>query len=291
MAAAVVVCALAAAIVSIMSTSQTVMGAFPGENGRIAFDSDRDGDFEIFRMKADGTGQRQLTHNDETDYGAAFSPDGKRIAFFSMRDGNGEIYVMRADGTRERNVSQNDASDNEPFFTPNGKKIVFQSDRRGASDDIFVMRLDGTHVRRLTEEGGGAPTVAADGRIAFVRDDELWIMRADGSRERALTTGHDDNYPTVSPNGKRIAFERRPPLDSPLGDDLEIFTRRIDGSHARPLTDNDDADFAPVFSPNGEKIAWDALGNVRVMRADGTHKRRLTLSASQDEYADWAPKP
>ena len=78
----------------------------------------------------------------------------------------------------------------------------------------------------------------------------------------------------------------------PDGKDIELFVMRTDGTHRRRLTNNDDADFAPVFSPDGEKIAWDGgpLNNIRVMRTDGTHKRRLTLSPSVDEYADWAPR-
>jgi TolB protein len=283
---AVVVLAGAAAI---GLTSGPADAAFPGKNGRIAFDSNRDGDFEIFRTNPDGSGQRRLTDNDDTDYGAAFSPDGKRIAFFSERDGNGEIYIMRADGTHERNVSKNDAEDNEPFFTPNGKRIVFQSDRVDDAYDIYSMRLDGTHVRPLTGDGGAAPTVGAKGKIVFMRGDEVWAMRADGSHEHAITEDEDDNYPNISPNGRRIIFERVPEP----GDDIEIYVMRADGTHARPLTDNDHADFAPVFSPDGKKIAWDGgpLGDVRVMRVDGTHKHRVTLSPSVDEYADWGPKP
>jgi Tol biopolymer transport system component len=270
-------------------TDRSALAAFPGENGRIAFDSNRDGDFEIFRMNADGSQERRLTNNDDTDYGAAFSPNGKRIAFYSDRDGNGEIYLMRADGTKEHNVSKNDAQDNEPFFTPSGKRIVFQSDRGdGEDDDIFSMRLDGTHVHPLTKgpADDGAPTVSTDGRIAWVRGQEIWIMRADGSHKRGISDV-DDNYPNFSPNGKRIVFERVPD-----GEDIELFVMRTNGKHRRRLTNNDDQDFAPVFSPDGKKIAWDGgpLGNVRVMRTDRTHKHRLTLSPSVDEYADWAPR-
>ncbi|HXF00144.1 MAG TPA: hypothetical protein VN458_07340 [Solirubrobacterales bacterium] len=281
--------ALSGVVLLAAAIDRPALAAFPGENGRIAFDSDRDGDYEIFRMNADGSQERQLTNNDDTEYGAAFAPNGKRIAFYSQRDGNGEVYLMRADGTHEHNLSKNDADDNEPFFTPSGKRIVFQSDRGdGSDDDIYSMRLDGTHVRPLTKNPAddAAPTVSSDGRIAWVRGEEIWIMRADGSHEHSISNV-DDNYPNFSPNGKRIVFERVPD-----GNDIELFVMRIDGTHRRRLTNNDVADFAPVFSPDGEKIAWDGgpLNNVRVMRTDRTHKRRLTLSPSVDEYADWAPR-
>src|SRR3712207_5504743 len=55
--------------------------AFPGENGRITFSSSRDGDSEIFTVRPDGTGEKQLTKNRLDDFAASFSPDGKKIVF------------------------------------------------------------------------------------------------------------------------------------------------------------------------------------------------------------------
>ena len=78
------------------------MGAGCGGGGSgdlIALHSDRDGDWEVFVMNADGTEVRQLTDNDDWDGVPAWSPDGKRIAFASDRDGDLEIFVMNADGT------------------------------------------------------------------------------------------------------------------------------------------------------------------------------------------------
>lgn len=65
----------------------------------IAFFSNRDGNFEIYVMKSDGTSQRNLTNNPARDAGPAWSPDGRKIVFYSNRDGEGEeIYLMNSDG-------------------------------------------------------------------------------------------------------------------------------------------------------------------------------------------------
>ena len=66
---------------------------------RIAFASDRDGNFEIYEMNADGSDQTRVTTNEADDLGASWSPGGGRLAFWSNRDGNAEIYVMNADGS------------------------------------------------------------------------------------------------------------------------------------------------------------------------------------------------
>jgi TolB protein len=68
--------------------------AWSPDGKRIAFTSNRDGNYEIYLMNADGSGQRNLTQHPASDNFAAFSPDGRRLAFLSNRDGGYGIYVM-----------------------------------------------------------------------------------------------------------------------------------------------------------------------------------------------------
>ncbi len=90
------------------------------ETGQIAFVSDRDGNFEIYVMNADGSGQTNLTNNPAVDglLGIDWSPDGSRIAFTSDRDGNDEVYVMNADGSGLTNLTNNPADDSHPAWSP-----------------------------------------------------------------------------------------------------------------------------------------------------------------------------
>ena len=90
---------------SLVSASVFACGGSSGPD-QIAFDSDRDGDNEIFVMDADGTNVRQLTTNDDDDYYPAWSPDGKQIAFISDRYDDKEIFVMDADGANVRQLTQ-----------------------------------------------------------------------------------------------------------------------------------------------------------------------------------------
>src|SRR5689334_9241498 len=99
--------------------------AFPGANGRIAFESERDGNPEIYSMEPDATDQARLTNNPAADTDPSWSPDGTRIVFTSNRDGNDEIYTMNADGSGQTRLTTSPGSDSNPAWSPDGRNIVF----------------------------------------------------------------------------------------------------------------------------------------------------------------------
>ncbi|MCZ6677891.1 MAG: hypothetical protein O7E52_11645, partial [Candidatus Poribacteria bacterium] len=70
----------------------------PSSPAQIAFCSNRDGNFEIYVMDANGNKPVNLTRHPGDDFAPAWSPDGTKIAFWAIRDGKQEIYVMNADG-------------------------------------------------------------------------------------------------------------------------------------------------------------------------------------------------
>ena len=98
------------------------------DGSQIAFDSDRDGNWEIYVMDADGSNPTNLTNNAADDQRPAWSPDGSKIAFHSNRDGNlDEIYVMDADGSNPIRLTNNTDNDHCPSWSPDGSKIAFRS--------------------------------------------------------------------------------------------------------------------------------------------------------------------
>ena len=102
---------------------------------RIAFVSNRDGDFEIYTIKPDGTDLRRLTHSPGNDSHCVWSPDGEWIVFSSARMGYkderplserlpqpyGELFVMRADGSAVRQLTDNQWEDATPAWMPEGQ--------------------------------------------------------------------------------------------------------------------------------------------------------------------------
>ena len=131
-------------------------------NSMVVFESDRDGNSEIYVMWADGSAQKRLTDNPAGDHHPSWSPDGSRIAFESDRDGNSEIYVMNADGSSQRRLTDNSYDDNFPSWSPDSSQIAFSTDRDGKVE-VYVMNSDGSDQSRLTNS-----TVNAKLRLGFM---------------------------------------------------------------------------------------------------------------------------
>jgi len=108
------------------------------------------GNFDIYTIRPDGSGLRSLTKSPAFDGDANFPPDGKSIVFGSDRTGNADVFVMRRNGSGVRRVTRHPAFDIYPTFSDNGRSIAFVSERDGGVNDVFRMRVDGTHVRNLT---------------------------------------------------------------------------------------------------------------------------------------------
>ena len=76
------------------TTLPTATATTPPAAAEIVFQSNRDGDYDIYIMSLDGGNQRPLTAHSAADNYPRVSPDGRRIAFQSERDGNKEILSL-----------------------------------------------------------------------------------------------------------------------------------------------------------------------------------------------------
>jgi Tol biopolymer transport system component len=117
------------------------------DGAKILFESNRDGDWEIFVMDADGENLKQLTENDETDRNAEWSKSS--IVFESKRDGDWEIYGMGLDGNDQTNLTNDPGKDANPLLSPNGEKVLFES-RRDKNTELYLVDTDGGAVKNLT---------------------------------------------------------------------------------------------------------------------------------------------
>lgn len=265
----------------------------PLKDRRIAFQSKRDGNFEIYTAAPDGKDVRNLTLNPGHDSEAVWSPDHTRIAFDSDRSGNFDVWVMNADGSGATQLTTEPSLDGYPTWSPDGSQIAFTSFRDGNSE-IYVMNADGTNPRRLTKNlaDDSHPAWSPDGaRLAFQTDRdgnyEIYVMNPDGTDQRNLSNavGSDKN-PSWAPNGARLAFD-----STRDGGPTELYVMGADGTLPVRLTTNDDADAWPVWSPDGGRLLFqtDAESDVElhVMSAGGGASRRITESPGEDAEPTW----
>jgi WD40 repeat protein len=108
--------------------------AYSPDGRLIAFSSSRDGDFDLYRMNADGSNVQRLLRRPGMDARPAWSPDGRRLAFLANQEGNYNIAIMDADGSNFRIVVDHPERDDYPAWHPNGKKLVFVGERHGKFD-------------------------------------------------------------------------------------------------------------------------------------------------------------
>ncbi len=285
-------------------------------NTKIAFETSRDGNSEIYIMDFDGKNQTRLTNNPAYDGSATWSPDGKKIAFVSDRDGNTEIYIMDANGANQIRITKNPAEESSPAWSPDGSMIAFNTSRYGGqSDEILRRNISGgetwgTNDTRLTfvqlHHSGAANNFIAwspDGRqIAFEsdrdRDDpEIYLINAvDGTNMQRLTfTRALDEVPAWSPDSKQIIFSSDMHGD-PQSGEYDIYIMNRDGSNQKRLTHFDRQDTNPSMSPDGSMIVFESWqnGNPEIyrMNTDGNDMIRLTVNDGLKEglNKDEAPK-
>lgn len=267
--------------------------------GRIAFSAGPAHREDIFAVDADGTALRRLTTDPAADVDPSWSPDGRRIAFCRQTgdDSTAEIYVMNADGSDQRNLTRNSVADWGPAWSPDGTLIAFGSARDGPVVYLFVMRPDGTGVRRLGQAAGEYPAWSPDGaRIAFASwggvfrndpDFDISVIDADGAGEKRLTDSPGtDDWPTWSIDGSRIAFASARATDGGApGSDRHLYIMNSDGTGQTRLSDTY-AEFA-AWSPDGGYIVFSP--GLHLVAADGSFIGRVPVPRVEGapEFPDW----
>jgi Tol biopolymer transport system component len=273
--------ALVAAVVMVLGLAQpsAAPGAFAGRNGDVLFAKQKlepsARALDLYAIRPGNAAARRLTRTKSHDFDPAARPDGRLIAYtrILLEHPGSQIWAVRKDGSHRRFIARG----SEPAWSPDGKRIVFVGPRqpRVSKPEIYIMRADGTHIRRLTNNWNASdrsPAFSPDGkRIVFLsnRDAtggagnaEIWVMDTNGRHAVNLTRSpYIDDHPAWSPDGSRILFER----SGGYVDPAPIFVMNPDGSDQHQVGTL--VGRMPAWSPDGKQIAY-TVGNDAIFRAN-----------------------
>ena len=208
-------------------------------DGRMVYVA-RTGDYlDLWIMNADGTGQKQLTSNEDLESGVQVSPDGRSLIFSSSRAGGlSHVWRMDADGGNPRQLTQGNFVDFRPFFSPDGQWIVFGSWKSGNAR-MWKMPVDGGEPVQLSNLPFNGSAFLPDGKSIFgdYYDEQVSPPRwrsALVSFESGQVVKVFDFPPKTSgwkmPDGQTLLYSER------NNDVNNLWTRPLEGGAPRQLT-------------------------------------------------------
>lgn len=278
------------------TSTQTPIPTPMGGGSQIAFSTDRDGNWEIYRMNSDGADSTRLTESPATsDWFPKFSADGQLLLYWSYTE---EPFSVGLQWLQSNGSGGEFASNVTPYlsFAPDGESIALTAYNGENNMDIGVGSILGGDLQLITSSPANdyQPAWSPDGQtIAFVseRDDNhhIYLMDSDGKNQRRLTKSNmTELEPAWSPDGTMIAF-----VSSEGMLRSNIYVVNLDGTDLHPLTSETVGyNENPVWSPDGTLIAFwsDRTGNHEIfsIKLDGTGLVNLTNHPAADENPSWS---
>jgi TolB protein len=184
----------------VTTEKQSIEGIALSHDGKwLAYDSNRNGNLDIFKVAFNGAGTDgdavALTTDSAPDFEPRWSPSDNELVFYSRRLGDRDLFTVQADGRGERRITDLPGNEYYPDWSPDGRRIVFSS-QVSYGWDVFVMTRDAEAAwsapRRVSSTAMATVNVrwSPDGRsFALVSDSTLCLLPVDGGALRPLVDG------------------------------------------------------------------------------------------------------
>jgi TolB protein len=268
-----------------------INGAYPivSPSGKqIVFLSNRTSVDDLFVIRADGTGEMQVTHTPEYESATGWTSKEKQIVFFVTAKDVSHVYTVGLDGNNQREIGS--VPGRGPALSPDRKRFVYMAGTWTATR-LMVSGLDGSDAKLINDGSSIAWNNhwSPDGKwLAFTGSSEsgkglaVFVMKADGSERRQVTHLEADDgnaqWPVWSQDGRQLAIQ----VSNLKLHSGNIWVVDVASGEAHKLAAHDRPylDETPYWFPNGKRIAFQSNRTGRmevwVMNVDGSGQRQVT---------------
>ena len=284
------------------------LGPLTAFQGRIVFQSDMDGDEEIFLLTP--AGLKKLTDNGWNDEFPKWSPDGTRIAFMANPNGSYELFVMDADGSGLKPLGPRDSRTRSRggfaglAWSPDGKRIAFTVEKKRGpfrSYQTWDLDVESGRIKAFLPWFDGqiaSPNFSAAAPLVVFTGKKTigWgVALADQDARKVVFISDDGGAcrPHFAPDGRTVAY-----VTHAADGKGDIWLMDPDGANKRRLTERDETyDYFPGWSPDGTRVAFCSNaesqypyeGSWALWIVEVATKRATLLfdSPGRDVFPDW----
>jgi Tol biopolymer transport system component len=270
--------------------------------GRIVFQSDLDGDNEIYLLTSHEL--IKLTDNSWEDKYPRWSSDGKKIAFLANPEGRFDVYVMDDNGRSVTAVTNSSENETDVAWAWNGEGLFYSVEDKkifGREDTLWMIDLSSGEKHRAVPNFSGShgiadvspsdPCLTFTGKATFGWDVFLYDWSA--RKTRQLTEGGQACRARFSPDGRKIVF-----VSHAASRKSDIWTMNLDNGDQQRITERDETyDYFPSWGPDGDQVVF--CSNDKDMYANkgdwglylvDVKTKRVSLlfdSPGRDVFPDW----
>lgn len=211
---------------------------------KILYESTKSGHNELYVVDQDGNNEVKLTNNSFSIYGKALSPDKTKVIYsaYNSETDSCDVHIVNTDGTNTTRLTDSIGKDSEAIFSSDGTKIIYTANKAkyGGNRDVWIMNIDGTGKKNLSNY----PNKINDQATTF-------------GNKIVFRSNRDWGYSQLF----LMDFDGKDPDDPTKG--------------PRNISDSNNIEMKPVFSPDGSKILFTCRGRVYPTRPDS------------DDYTIW----